>query len=99
MKKWMIAASLACSALALTQVAHADEDAERDRLARIAYELERLQEQVNEAGREATTAARVKFRYDVLARDLDMVRQGIDNHLDSPRQPRPVPPLKGDYRR
>ncbi len=99
MKKIGIAAWLGLGALMFAHLAHADEDAERERLARIVYELERLQDQVNDAGKEATSATRVRFRYDMLARDLDMVRQGIDNHLDSPRQPRPAPPLKGDYRR
>ena len=97
--KMFATASLGFAALTTVPFAYADEDAERERLARIGYELERLQGQVNEAGREANSATRVKFRYDMLARDLEMVRQGIDDHLDSPRQPRPAPPLKGDYRR
>ena len=68
--------------------AHADEDAQRDALARIAYELARLEE----------ANARTRFRFDWLARDLSMVRQGIEDHLNAPRQPRPVPALRGDYR-
>jgi RAQPRD family integrative conjugative element protein len=40
----------------------------------------------------------VRFRYEWLKRDLQMMRQGIEQHLDAPRQPRPVPPLRGDYR-
>jgi RAQPRD family integrative conjugative element protein len=79
-------------------LARADDDAEREQLARIEYELERLQAMVGEASKHAPSGQRVKFRYDWLQRDLALVRQGIDEHLDAPRQPRPVPPLRGDYR-
>jgi len=78
--------------------AHADDDTEREQLARIHYEIEHLQAMVAEAGKQAPTGQRVRFRYDWLQRDLGMVRQGIDDHLEAPRQPRPVPPLRGDYR-
>lgn len=81
-----------------TRFAYADEDSEREALAKISYELEHLQQRVNEAGKDAASATRVRFRYDWLSRDLDLIRRGIDDHLDSPRQPRPAPPLKGDYR-
>lgn len=86
----------------LSMVAHfayADEDSEREALANISYELEHLQQKVNEASKDATSATRIRFRYDWLSRDLDLIQRGIDDHLDSPRQPRPAPPLKGDYRR
>jgi RAQPRD family integrative conjugative element protein len=41
---------------------------------------------------------RVRFRFDWLGRDLALVRRGIEDHADAPRQPRPVPALRGDYR-
>ena len=84
--------------LVSVSIARADEDADRESLARINAELEHVQQMVADAQRHATDAPRVKFRYDWLQRDLDMMRSGIDAHLDSPRQPRPAPPLKGDYR-
>ena len=31
-------------------------------------------------------------------RDLQMLREGVERHADAARQPRPVPPLRGDYR-
>ncbi len=78
--------------------ARADEDAEREHLARISYELQRLQQEVSDAQRNADESGRVRFRYDWLARDLQLVQHGVDEHLDAPRQPRPAPPLRGDYR-
>ena len=50
------------------------------------------------AAQDAPTGQRVKFRYDWLQNDLEMLREGIKRHVDSARQPRPVPPLRGDYR-
>jgi len=79
--------------------ARADADSEREALARIAQELQRLQAQVAQAAKEADTSARVTFRYDWLQKDLELVQRGVTDHLDAPRQPRPVPPLAGDYRR
>ncbi len=78
--------------------ARADEDSEREQLARLSIELQHLQARVAEASKNAPSSARVKFRYDWLQRDLDLVRRGVDDHLDAPRQPRAVPPLRGDYR-
>ena len=49
--------------------------------------------------RQGNTMARVQFRYDWLDQDLELMRRAVADHLDAPRQPRPVPPLKGDYRR
>ena len=91
-----ILAAALCAAL--SPLAFADTDIERDNLARIAYELRALQAQVREASERADATARVKFRYDWLERDLALVEGGIAEHLDAPRQPRPVPPLSGDYR-
>lgn len=74
-------------------------EAERESLAMLAQELVYLREAVREAAERAPRAARVQFRYDWLERDLELVQRGIQDHLDAPRQPRPVPALKGDYRR
>jgi RAQPRD family integrative conjugative element protein len=95
-KLLMVAMTTICVA---SGQAHADDDSEREKLARIAYEIERVEQMISDAGAEAVTATRIRFQYDWLMRDLQLVRDGINAHLDSPRQPRPVPPLKGDYRR
>lgn len=75
-----------------------DDDLERERLARIAAEIEQVQVMVGQAEQSSPNGQRVKFRYDWLQRDLEMLRQGITTHIDAPRQPRPVAPLRGDYR-
>ena len=98
MKRTPVLAVLSLALLA-SAPARADADAEREALARIAFDLQRVQEQVREAAREAPGGARVRFEYAYLERDLELVRRGIEDHLDAPRQPRPVPPLSGDYRR
>jgi RAQPRD family integrative conjugative element protein len=97
MKQLIIFTLAACTLTSMP--ARADEDSEREALARISYELQRLQQSALDAGKDANTAARIKFHFDWLARDLELIRTGIDQHLDAPRQPRPAPPLKGDYRR
>jgi RAQPRD family integrative conjugative element protein len=74
-------------------------DLERETLARLAGELLLLQAEVHDAARSAPTMARVQFRYDWLESDLELIERGIRDHLDAPRQPRTVMPLRGDYRR
>jgi len=81
-------------------LAYADTDAERESLARIVHELEVLQPFLVEAEATADPDARVRFRYDWLKKDLERIRQGIQEHIDAPRSdPRAVAPLRGDYRR
>jgi RAQPRD family integrative conjugative element protein len=96
-RAWMLAVLLAAG-LSAAQVARADEDAERENLARIANEVARLEVMVKEASASAPSGQRVKFRYDWLQRDLQLLREGVEQHVDAPRQPRPVAPLRGDYR-
>ena len=80
--------------------AFADADAEREALARIIHELELLEPLLVEAKAAGDPDARIHFRYDWLKKDLERVRQGIQEHIDAPRaEPRSVAPLRGDYRR
>lgn len=74
-------------------------DVERERLANLMQEVAYLRHQVSDTARQAPGATRVQFRYDWLDRDLEMIQRGIQEHFDAPRQPRPVAPLKGSYRR
>jgi RAQPRD family integrative conjugative element protein len=97
-RKWALKA-VGIAVLACVQSsALADVDSEREELARISHEIARLQGAVANASKNAATGQRVRFRYDWLARDLDLMRQGVDAHLDAPMQPRSVPALKHDYR-
>jgi RAQPRD family integrative conjugative element protein len=98
-KRLLPICSVPIVALLLASGARADTDAEREALARIAHELRRVQALVAESAKTADSSARIRFRYDWLEKDLELVQRGIADHVDAPRQPRPVPPLSGDYRR
>lgn len=74
------------------------EDAERESLSRIEHELAIVQQMVEDASKQNPPAQAVKFRYTWLIRDIKLMRDGIASHFDAERQPRPVPPLRGDYR-
>lgn len=94
-------AALGAAAVMLAVIgpaARADEDAQRESLARIGYELARLEQLAAEGSKQQEANARTRFRFDWLARDLALIRRGIEDHVDAPRQPRPVPLLRGDYR-
>ena len=82
------------------QFANADADGEREMLARIAHEIEAIQPLISQAASQANPDARIRFQYDWLRQDLDRIRLGIQDHIDTPRsEPRTFPPLRGDYRR
>lgn len=84
----------------LTQFAVADTDGERSALVRIAHELEALEPLIGEAESQANPDARIRLRYDWLRQDLLRVQQGIQEHIDVPREePKTFPSLRGDYRR
>ena len=81
-------------------LAYADADTERQVLARIIHEIEILKPLLAEAKAAADPDSRIQFRYDWLKKDLERVRQGIQEHIDAPRaEPRSVAPLRADYRR
>jgi RAQPRD family integrative conjugative element protein len=78
----------------------AEADAERDALARLVHKLESLEPLIVEASRAADPDARIRFQYDWLRDDLETVRRGIESHIDAAAaEPRPIAPLRGDYRR
>ena len=82
------------------QFAVADADGERSALARINHELQSIEPLITEATSQANPDARIRFHYDWLQQDLDRIRLGIQEHIDTPRsEPRTFPPLRGDYRR
>ena len=78
----------------------ADSDNERARLAGIAKELALVERLTYESEAKAESSARVKFNYDALRRDINLMRAGIEEHVQAPRtEPRKVEPLVGDYRK
>lgn len=83
----------------IAPAALADADGERAMLARLLQEIALLEPLIARSEAEADPDARIHFQYDWLRQDLERVRAGIQAHLDAPRNtPRPVPPLRGDYR-
>ncbi|MBV0934166.1 integrative conjugative element protein, RAQPRD family [Marinobacterium weihaiense] len=90
--------------LALVGVAivpvYADVWSERAALAQIASELTALERLVSDAQKLSENDARVKFDYDVLMRDLEVIRSGINTHLSqpiNPVMPSRVDALGGEY--
>lgn len=97
-RAWLLALLLGAGASLSAMPLAGDDETEREQLARIVHEIERLEVMVASAAQTAPTGQRVRFRYDWLQNDLRLLRMGITEHTDAPRQPRPVPPLRGDYR-
>jgi RAQPRD family integrative conjugative element protein len=84
----------------MTPALYADADAERDALTRIIHELQAVESLITKAQSQADNDARVRFQYDWLRHDVNLMKDGIQAHIDAPRaQPRSFPPLRGDYRR
>ena len=96
-RAWLAALLLAATS-AVTPARAGDEESERANLARIESELAQIQQMVAAAAKDAPPAQRVNFRYEWLIGDIDVMRRGIQQHMNAPRQPRPVEPLRGDYR-
>jgi len=75
-------------------------DPDHEALARLIHEISALELLIDEAEAQSSPDARIRFQYDWLRQDLEKIRRGIEDHLEAPRaEPRPVPPLRGDYRR
>lgn len=80
-------------------VPSATTDAEQAALEKIIDELNHLDKLVDKAERESDPTERIRFRYDWLRRDLNLVKNGIQDHLNAPStEPRTYEPLLGDYR-
>jgi len=92
-------ATITTTMLCIAGFTQADPDAEREALARVIHEIQALEPLIATAESQALPDARIRFRYDWLRRDLRRIREGIQDHIDAPRnEPRLFPPLRGDYR-
>ena len=75
------------------------QDDENATLVRLIHELDALTPLINEAEGKALVDKRVRLNYGWLRRDIALVKDGIEWHLNTPStEPRNVEPLKGDYR-
>jgi RAQPRD family integrative conjugative element protein len=75
-----------------------DAAAERADLMHVLYELDNLESLIAEAEGNAVSTLRIRFQYAWLRGDLEKVKTGIREYLDTvPVTPRVPPPLAGDY--
>ena len=73
-------------------------DTERELRTQMLRELEVIEELIDRAEAEFEPNSRLRFRYDLLRRDLERVRVGITSSLLPPRpEPRSFPPIEGKY--
>jgi RAQPRD family integrative conjugative element protein len=95
-----VLAALALVCLGSAALAQGNVDAEREALARLIHEMDALAPLIDAAENHANPDARIRFQYGWLRQDIERIKFGIREHLEAPRsEPRPVPPLRGDYRR
>lgn len=84
--------------ISLSAVASASNFAERESLAKLIHEIDGLSSLVDEAQGRANPDSRIRFQYNLLRKDLMMMKLGIQEHLDGPTiEPRNYAPLSGDY--
>lgn len=80
--------------------ANASSEGEREALTRLLHEIQALEPILQEAEAQADPEQRVRFEYLWLRKDLTKIVQGLQDHIDGPRnEPRTFEPLRGDYRR
>jgi RAQPRD family integrative conjugative element protein len=73
---------------------------EREHLRQAQVKIAQLQLILDEAESAADPDARIHFRYDWLRRDLEIIRRGIQAHIDAPTlDDDNRTPVRGDYRR
>ena len=83
----------------VTGPALADNDGEKASLVRLIHELEALRPLVKEAQDQALVESRIRLNYTWLRRDLERVKSGIQDYIETPStEPRTFEPLQGDYR-
>ena len=67
-------------------------------LQRLLMELERMDALVIEASRHADPDARMRFDYQLLRRDMQLIVRGIEAHIRAESQSPPsIEPIAGDY--
>lgn len=67
-------------------------------LQRLLVELARIESLVNEAARHTDPDARLRFDYQLLRRDIQLISSGIEAHVRAESQSPPsIEPIAGDY--
>lgn len=83
----------------LTPAQATNNDAEKETLARLIHELDAMSPLILEAGGQALDDTRIRFNYTWLKQDLERIKSGIREYIDTPStEPRSFSPLQGDYR-
>jgi RAQPRD family integrative conjugative element protein len=78
--------------------AYADDDLERANLAKLVQEIDFLLKRIDQIKLDTPEAQRVRFHYDVLKADLNLIRTGIHDHITaSLKSGRIIKPLSGQY--
>ena len=81
-----------------TTISRADAETERAELSRLIHELENLESLIEQSEAAAVSTQRVHFQYAWLRGDLEKIKAGIREYLDTvPATPRIPPALAGDY--
>ena len=79
-------------------ISSADAATERAELVRLLHEIENLEALVARAEASAVSTQRIRFQYSWLRGDLEKVKAGLREYLDTaPVTPRVPAPLAGDY--
>ena len=76
----------------------ADVDLERSNLSKLVEEIDYLITRVDDIQQDAPSKQRIKFHYDTLKYDLNLIRVGINDHISqSLKAGRDLKPLTGQY--
>ena len=82
-----------------SRMVYAHNDGEKASLVRLIHELDALRPLLKEAEAQALTDTRIRLNYTWLSQDLERIKTGIREYIDTPStEPRHFPPLQGDYR-
>ena len=77
---------------------YADADLERSNLSKLIQEIEYLMTRVDDIQQDAPLNQRIIFHYDTLKDDLNIIRAGINDHIQqSLKAGRDLKPLSGQY--
>jgi RAQPRD family integrative conjugative element protein len=77
---------------------NADADLERNNLAKLVQEIDYIMTRVDDIQQDASVNHRITFHYDTLKNDLNMIRVGINDHINqSLKAGRDLKPLSGQY--